>query len=277
MLINWSIILLSILSPVLANPETVQRRKDININECRSVPESIREDCGYGGITRAGCVSRRCCFVTTSTPGVPWCFHTTHRTTTPAPTTTPTTPTTTTAITTTTDGHPEWLKNLLQTPKWTATTTIMTSQPGKNRLTDMLAKEIDNELKCQKTNRLFLRLSGASYCEVRTSDRVSCVTGVLERRRGQSACSACTSRNCCYDPVSKTVAGTPAPYCFKKKIEPTIPVPSTAQPSIDQSTRQQTTSRPLRQWSGIRPEFQPGATPSTNITYQSKRLAYMVN
>ena len=46
----------------------------VSFKEC-NLDQGLREDCGYFGIDEEGCYQRECCWGETSTPGVPWCYH----------------------------------------------------------------------------------------------------------------------------------------------------------------------------------------------------------
>jgi len=57
-----------------------------------SVDDSDRQECGYSGVDEAGCIERDCCWKSSATFGVPWCFAQAGGSTTPAPTLPPSPP-----------------------------------------------------------------------------------------------------------------------------------------------------------------------------------------
>lgn len=46
----------------------------INAAQC-SVADYDRVDCGYVGITQSQCQSKGCCWASSTTNGIPWCFY----------------------------------------------------------------------------------------------------------------------------------------------------------------------------------------------------------
>ncbi|XP_018667359.2 uncharacterized protein LOC100181921 [Ciona intestinalis] len=247
------------LAQVLSSPDKTSR---VNVTQCKTIPEAIRVECGFAGITPNQCRGRGCCFLTTFTSNVPWCYSVQDSTPTPRTTTQATIP----EITSTATAIPIWMQKLLD-----AREKDETLAPKNLDSNNILTTEIDNELRCQKTARLFMRVSGSTVCNTNIEGRISCaINESLKRNIGESACQACSKKNCCYDPVTKRVNGTLVPYCFKKKEN------KTAWLKVVPKTNLSQTITPMKQWSGIRQEFQPGRIPVSN-SVQSKRLNALVN
>ncbi|CAK8694670.1 uncharacterized protein LOC143445484 [Clavelina lepadiformis] len=236
----------------------VERRQELP--ECGTILETIRLDCGYGGITPNECTKAGCCFLPTDSSGIPWCFYRNetaiiHRTTTqPSPVTT---------MASMKNQTPDWLKKLIGITKELRNQDMYpTTIPTTTESTDLsiLTILIEDELMCQKTNRLYDTLRdarGESTCSTDLDERVPCVKGKLKKEKGQSECSACVKLSCCYDPMIKKNGGNIAPHCYKERKL----VKTTTSTTIEVTT----TTPPDKIWSGINPAFQPGQKPGLSL------------
>lgn len=45
--------------------------------QCSSISDYNKVDCGYMGINQAQCESKGCCWASSSVSGIPWCFYST--------------------------------------------------------------------------------------------------------------------------------------------------------------------------------------------------------